>query len=96
MYLCRVLTVEGVNGGTCKFATFPSPTVVMHGVFDETSGLPDVDAIAMQLRLAPAPSVLMASDSLAQITTYEECMAVSKYFRQCALWIREMNASEEE
>jgi hypothetical protein len=96
MYLCRVLTVEGVNGGTCKFATFPSPTLVMHGVFEETGGLPDVEAIALQLKLAPTPSVLMASDALAQITTYEECMAVSKYFRRCALWIREMNAIDEE
>lgn len=96
MYLCRVLTVDGINGGSCKFATFPTPTVVMHGVFEETGGLPDVDAIAMQLNLAPVPSVLMASDSLAQITTYEECMAISKFFRQCASWIREMDEAEDE
>lgn len=96
MYLCRVLTVDGINGGSCKFATFPTPTVVMHGVFEETGGLPDVDAIAMQLNLAPVPSVLMASDSLAQITTYEECMAISKFFRQCASWIRKMDEAEDE
>lgn len=96
MYLCRVLTVEGVNGGSCKFATFPTPTVVMHGVFEETEGLPDVDAIAMQLNLAPVPSVLMASDALAQITTYEECMAVSKFFRQCARWIRDQHEGFDE